>query len=107
MEKLVRDRIPEIIKKQGKEPVTYIAQEDEYYRFLVKKLDEEMKEFLESNETEELVDLMEVIYAIAIQKGISKEELENIRSNKANERGEFKNRLILKEIKENKNSQNI
>ena len=97
--KLVRDRIPEIIKKNNKNPIVYVADSEEYYKALIGKLNEELKEFVDSNNIEELVDIMEVIYAIAEYKKTDKNKLEDLRIKKALERGQFKNRFILKEVK--------
>lgn len=99
MAKLVRDKIPEIIKGDGKEPIFYIADSDEYSFTLLQKLNEEVEEFRGNNNVEELADIMEVIYAIAEHKVFGKEKLESIRLIKASERGIFKNRFILKGIR--------
>ena len=96
MKKLVRDKIPEIIREStGKEPKIYIADDKEYYEELVKKLNEETQEFLESHEVEELADVLEVMYAIIKHKKISLEEIENIRKEKAEKRGSFDKKYIL------------
>ena len=99
-DKLVRDRIPEIIKEDGKEPVTHIADEEEYWKKLKEKLKEEVDEFLEKSNEEELSDIVEVIDSICDFKGINKEELESIRKKKAEKRGGFKKKIILDEVKE-------
>ena len=98
--KLVRDKISEIIKQEGKTPIIRIADEEEYVLKLREKLHEEADEVAESHEVEELVDIMEVIYALAEQKGISYEELEKIRQRKANKKGRFAKRIILEEVDE-------
>jgi len=105
-DKLIRDKIPEIIKKKGVESRTRIAEKEEYYQKLLEKLEEEVQEFLSSEEKdkiEETADILEVLYAICDLRGISREEIEKIRAKKAEERGEFRNRIILEETKE-KNS---
>lgn len=99
MAKLVRDKIPEIIKKDNIDPVFFVADSEEYYKALIEKLNEEVNEFIESGNIEELADIMEVIYAIAEHKEIDKEKLEKIRLKKAAERGQFKKRFILKTFK--------
>lgn len=96
--KLVRDKIARIIKRQGKTPVVHIATDDEYYRKLKAKLHEEVEEFSQSNELEELADLLEVIYTICEFKGMTREELNNLRRKKNEERGKFLDRVILDEI---------
>ncbi len=97
--KLVRDRLPEIIEKEGNTPVTHIADDEEYWQRLKEKLKEEVNEFLKESNEEELADILEVIYAIREFKKISKEKLELLRKEKAKRRGGFKNRIILEEVK--------
>lgn len=95
--KLVRDRIPEIIKKSGNICVTEILSDEEYIEMLDKKLDEELAEYHKDKNVEELADLLEVIYACAQARGFSLEELENVRATKADKRGVFKDKIFLKE----------
>ncbi|OGH10508.1 MAG: phosphoribosyl-ATP pyrophosphohydrolase [Candidatus Levybacteria bacterium RIFCSPHIGHO2_01_FULL_36_15] len=97
--KLVRDNIPEIIAKIGKIPVVHVARNEEYEQKLNEKLLEEVNEFLENSDTEELADILEVIYAICYLKGINKEKLEEIRKNKIEKRGGFDKKIILDEVK--------
>ncbi len=80
--KLVRDRIPEIIKNAGKTPVTHILSDDEYLSELDKKLNEEFTEYQADKSIEELADMLEVMYAIAEARGWSVSELEAVRSEK-------------------------
>jgi len=96
--KLVRDRIPEIIRRDGKNPVTHIAEDEEYWKRLKGKLNEEVKEFCEENNENEFVDILEVLYAIGDFKGWNKEELEKLRKSKAEKRGGFKDKIILEKI---------
>ena len=98
--KLVRDKIPEILKdKIKKMPITHIAKNDEeYWLKLKEKLSEEVGEFIKDENENELADILEVIYAICDFKNINMKELEKIRIKKARERGGFKKRIILDEI---------
>ena len=96
--KLVRDKIPEIIKQKGLNHLTHIANNEEYWQKLKEKLKEEVDELLEEDNEEELADILEVIHAIYDFKNIDKEKLENIRKKKTEERGEFKERIILDEV---------
>lgn len=96
--KLVRDRIPEIIEKSGKRAVTEILSDEEYMELLNKKLMEEVQEYLESGTVEELADIGEVMHAIMDLKGISLEEFQRVRLEKLEERGGFKDRILLKEV---------
>lgn len=93
--KLIRDKIPEIIRQTGINPNIYTANNQEYSRRLIKKLLEETKEYLTSRDTEELADIIEVIYAIANDKGITINELEKIRIDKYNRKGGFEKKIIL------------
>lgn len=97
--KLIRDRIPEIITKQGLTLTTRILEADEYLTELRTKLQEETNEFLtaesSSEAIEELADMLEVIHALAERHGASVQELERIRADKADKRGGFKDRIYL------------
>lgn len=98
--KLVRDKIPEIIKKSGGKPFTVILSPDEYSKYLNEKLLEECNELINAadnlSKTEELADVLEVIYSIAKFSGISLKNLEEVRKNKKNENGGFESRIFLK-----------
>lgn len=96
-EKLVRDKIPEIIKKKTNRVESHTANEKEYREKLKAKLLEEVNEFLTSEKKEELADILEVIYAICEEKNINREEIEKIRINKLKERGGFTKKIILDE----------
>ena len=81
--KLVRDKIPEIIAADnGKTCVTRIMEDDEYLETLNTKMQEELKEYLESGDVKELADLEEILRAILDIKGVSYEEFEKIRNTK-------------------------
>jgi len=95
--KLVRDKIPEIMKAKGENPIVHIASDEEYSKKLQDKLREEVAEFIGSSEPEELADIIEVVYAICDLKKIDKKQLEDIRIKKAEERGGFSKRIILDE----------
>jgi len=98
--KLVRDRIPEIIQNEGKTCVTETLSDEEYLRMLDAKLDEELAEYHKDQNIEELADLLEVIYAAAKAHGYTIEELEAVREEKAAKRGIFEKRIMLIEVKE-------
>ena len=97
-DKLVRDRIPEIIAKNGQKALVRRLSEEEYLVRLDRKLEEELAEYLADGNTEELADLLEVIYAAARARGCSAEELDEIRRKKAEERGGFTEKLLLEEV---------
>ena len=96
--KLVRDRIPEIIEASGKSCVTEILSHEAYLRLLDAKLDEELAEYHSDQNIEELADLLEVIYAAAMARGYTLEQLESVRAAKAEKRGAFANKILLKEV---------
>lgn len=96
--KLVRDKIPEIIEASGKNPVTAVLNEEEYLTELDRKLNEECAEYHQDKNIEELADMLEVIYAITVARGYSVEELEQVRREKAEKRGGFNDRIFLKEV---------
>jgi len=102
--KLVRDRIPEIIMKEGKRFSTRILDENEYVFHLNEKLKEELAEYLRCQETnsqvEELADMLEVILALAEAKGVSHDKLEAVRSQKTEKRGAFKERILLEWVED-------
>jgi len=93
--KLVRDRIPELVEKNKQQAQFHIADKEEYFQHLKQKLQEEVSEFLEDNTVEELVDIIEVLYALAEYKNTSQHQLETLRKKKADERGIFSKRLII------------
>ncbi|MCK5021197.1 MAG: nucleoside triphosphate pyrophosphohydrolase [Candidatus Peribacteraceae bacterium] len=97
--KLVRDKIPDIIQNKGKVPITHLASDNEYLEKLKDKLVEEVDEFLESSDKEELADILEVIHAICYYFNIDNQDLEFLRKKKSEQRGGFSNRIILDEVK--------
>ncbi len=98
--KLVRDKIPEIIEKSGKTCVAHVLSNEEYITELDKKLQEEATEYLQDKNIEEMADLLEVLYAICTARGYTLEELESVRKKKAEERGGFAHKIFLEYVKE-------
>lgn len=96
--KLVRDKIPDIIEQDGKIAVIEVLSDDEYINMIDAKLDEELAEYHSDQTIEELADLIEVIYAAAMSRGYSLEELEKVRLEKNKKRGSFDKRIFLKEV---------
>lgn len=96
--KLVRDRIPAIITKDNKKAITKILNDEDYLTELNRKIQEEVKEYSESNNIEELADIVEVIYGILEAKNISLEEFENVRKSKVQKRGAFKEKIFLEKV---------
>ncbi len=96
--KLVRDRIPEIIEDAGKKYSIHIAQKEEHLDLLEAKLEEEFAEYKEDKNIEELADLMEVIFGMAKALGYTEEELIKKRDEKREERGGFEKGIVLEKV---------
>lgn len=94
--KLVRDKIPEIIENDNRKAITRILNKDDYKQELDRKLQEEVKEYLEDDNVEELADIVEVIYGILDSKNVSIEEFEKVAK-----RGAFKEKIFLEKVLEN------
>ena len=95
--KLVRDKITDIIEADGRTAKYRILDNHEYREELNKKLQEEIKEYLEDNNVEELADIVEVIYGILNSMDVSIEEFEKVRTEKVRKRGAFKKKIFLEE----------
>ena len=93
--KLVRDKIPQIIEAGGGKAQTRILSHQEYLAYLETKLDEEVGEYHRDQNAEELADILEVVYALAAAKGCSREELLEIYQKKHDARGGFEKRIFL------------
>ena len=98
--KLVRDKIPEIIVASGKTCSTEVLSDNDYLKMLDAKLGEELAEYHKDQNIEELADLLEVIRACAVARGYSIEDLEQVRAEKATKRGGFEKKILLKEVRE-------
>ncbi|WP_053366530.1 nucleoside triphosphate pyrophosphohydrolase [Bacillus sp. FJAT-27245] len=102
--KLVRDRIPEVIEKTGKKFSTRIMDKEEYIVELRKKAFEELDEYMktqnDSDAVEELADLLEIIHAFADVHNSTFDTIESVRKEKAEKRGGFKERIFLIEVED-------
>jgi predicted house-cleaning noncanonical NTP pyrophosphatase (MazG superfamily) len=96
--KLVRDKIPTIIRKSGKKFSMHVATEQEYEEALWNKLDEEVAEFKKDVCEEEAGDVLEVVDAIVQFYGYSLYDMETAKQIKADTRGRFEDRIILEEV---------
>ena len=92
--KLVRDKIPEIIRADGKKPITRTLDTEEYLEELDRKLNEEIAEYQADKSLEEMADVMEVLFAICEARGHSVEELMEVREAKREKRGGFEERIF-------------
>ena len=100
--KLVRDKIPEIIKCNGENPVIYILNDERYKEELEKKLYEEYNEVLNSSgkdRIEELADMLEVISALAKLENSNLEEVIEVSKEKVKKRGAFDKKIYLEKVK--------
>lgn len=96
--KLVRDRIPQIIEQSGKTCICEKLSDEQYIAKLNEKLLEEVKEYFESGSVEELADVGEVMHAILAYIGVSIEDFQCLRMKKHNERGGFSKKILLKQV---------
>jgi len=94
-DKLVRDRIPEIIESSGKRAVTRVAEGAEYLHYLRRKLSEEVDEYMASGDAEELADILEVVSALGRQAGVPLSKLIEIADDKRQASGGFDSRILL------------
>lgn len=93
--KLVRDKIIDIIESEGRKTSYKILDNEEYRKELNKKLQEEVNEYIEDNNIEELADIVEVIYGILNSMDVSIEDFEKIRISKQEKRGSFNKKIYL------------
>lgn len=96
--KLVRDRIPEIIRQSGSSCRTQTLSDADYLTMLDAKLTEELLEYQQSHDLEEMADLLEVIHAVVAARGHTMAEVEAIRIRKREARGGFDRHLMLTEV---------
>lgn len=93
--KLVRDKIPQMIEDQGEKPHVRILDQEEYLLELERKLDEEVREYHRDKNAEELADILEVVLALGKAIGCEEGELAEIYRRKHEARGGFAERIFL------------
>ncbi|WP_434132589.1 nucleoside triphosphate pyrophosphohydrolase [Sporomusa sphaeroides] len=96
--KLVRDKILDIIEGNGKQCSYHIAPDEEYQQFLMQKLKEELQEFSHTPNEEEAADMLEVIFSLFKTFNLDYARVEEIRKTKLAERGGFEKRIILEKV---------
>lgn len=95
--KLVRDKIPNIIKEKKETPVVKILDDDEYKEALEKKLYEEYQEVIKASgedRVEELADMLEIIKALAKLENKTLDDVIEI----ANKKGAFEEKIFLEKV---------
>ena len=98
--KLVRDKIPDIIIQQGNHPEYHIVNDKaDYCQALREKILEEAIEFKESQDVNEIIDVLEAIYCLIEAENLDFTKIEELRKKKNVERGSFKRRIILDYVK--------
>ena len=95
-DKLVRDRIPEIIENSGNHCEVEVVNNEVALEYLYKKLNEEVSELLEDKNLEEIADVVEVLFSIGKKYGYSEKDILNKRSEKRKKSGGFEDNIILK-----------
>lgn len=101
--KLVRDNIPQIISQNGQRAYVSTLVSSKYNKYnieLRKKLCEEVKEYLDSEDIEELADIIEVVQALAVFRGSTLDEVLKIKKKKAEKNGKFEKRLFLEKVED-------
>ena len=105
-DKLVRDKIPEIIESKGDEPHYRVLSDEEYWQYLLKKDTEELEEVKAAAYIEdikqELADKLELIRAMAEFNGLTLQDIINEADRKTETRGGFQKRLLLEKVVEKK-----
>lgn len=102
--KLVRDRIPEVIENTGKKFHTTVLSQDAYIEELRKKSFEELEEYIaaetDAEALEELADMFEILHALAAVHGSTIQGVEKIRKEKEQKRGGFNERIFLVDVED-------
>ncbi|HEY3274007.1 MAG TPA: nucleoside triphosphate pyrophosphohydrolase [Methanocella sp.] len=97
MSKLVRDRIPEIMRREGKTPdIEQIAGERLKSALKDKLVEEALEMRAAADIREELADVLEVAEAIIDAYGLDEVEIQSMRWKKREERGGFDKGYYLK-----------
>ncbi len=103
--KLIRDRIPEFIEKDGKKYNTRILTDDEYRTELLRKLTEESQEAFETGGAredliKEIADIWEVMDYVIKEFGLDQQEIFKVKEDRKEKRGGFDKKLFLEEMEE-------
>ncbi|HNQ31783.1 MAG TPA: nucleoside triphosphate pyrophosphohydrolase [Candidatus Woesebacteria bacterium] len=96
--KLVRDKIPDIIREEGRTPRTRVVRAKAYKQALLQKLQEEVDELSAAPSKEEAADVLEVLHALCLAYGIPLSEVEKVRKAKVRKRGGFSRGIVLEQV---------
>jgi predicted house-cleaning noncanonical NTP pyrophosphatase (MazG superfamily) len=99
--KLVRDHFPQLMKEKGREIDFEVMEGTQYSEKLMEKFNEEVEKFTKAGTDRllsEIIDLLEIIYAIAEHRGITESEVEFMRQLKKTRSGGFRKRIMLKSL---------
>lgn len=100
--KLVRDNIPDIIEKSGREPIAHTLDDKQYKAELEKKLYEEYEEMLKTETSqeriEELADIIEIVASLAKLEGKTLEDVMVVAKEKTRKRGGFDKKIFLERV---------
>lgn len=100
--KLVRDKIPQLIEESGRKQTSRVLNEDEYFNALIDKIVEEIEEFRASGNEEEIADVYEALDCLVKFKEYEPMHIDYIRLIKREARGSFLDRILLEEVEENR-----
>lgn len=96
--KLVRDKIPEVLQNLGKKYSCHIADDEEFLLRLKDKMVEELQELYDDPCSEEMADVLEVLYTIAREMNLDIAEVYKAMSKKGKAKGRFRERIILEKV---------
>jgi len=95
-EKLVRDKIPDLMSSAGAEGAFRVAAKGEMLELLLQKLNEECVELQEGRNIEECADVFEVLLATAKELGFSLMDIQQVAEKKRTEKGGFGEGNVLR-----------
>ncbi|MEZ7890506.1 MAG: nucleoside triphosphate pyrophosphohydrolase [Candidatus Wallbacteria bacterium] len=93
--KIVRDKIPDIIRNEKRNCNIKILSDKDAVNLLSQKILEEADEFLKEPSKEEMADIFEILHSIIKKYNWTYDEIEKIRINKANKNGSFDKNIFL------------